>query len=763
MSRLMALSLRGSEHPERYSAATVFQGGSAASPAGVAVPKMNLFTAGIGYKAGNFDEQKHPRGGRSENKGEFSSQPGMGAVPKAPAAATPAPAAAAPADHAARHQFTKAALSQIEHPSVRGVMSALHAHPDVASGGATATEHFAPEHGRQAYDWMRQNAGKTTGGGQVVDLGKGRMGFASAAGSIIVTPPVGRSAAWQVKYTHNTGVVQRAMGKPAVPQPSAGPPAAPPGSGPPQPTPPRTAPPVQGGTQEPFLREPPVITEPPQFQMGAQGRAMTPEAGQAASALMGSQQQPAAPASPSAPQSPRDLANASRDRLAAATQQWQQELGSGLTPKGNARWRSYLTALRSIHHDQEHLARTHEQQQKVAAKSQGKATAGGSSSSDPEFAKMEAAVHQHDPHALEQIRQFSAGKAEGYRNLVQQYHDSLFPKSVTKRGNQPLFEKPEETPEVPPGAVSPLGQREREAMGRLGIGGAGQASKPLGTAEERLSRRDKERQMREEARTKGFSVRPPPKSPAPSARPQFGSGMHAWGDSPEQIAKNNPPEEHGRGLLAPEQSAVATAPKAPAAAVSPLEGSPKWKAFVRKKASEWDMKPHEFAQLADDLHKELSSHQGEQKAAYLTARKASGLAPADINKLENSGFDYGSEHPKIKQLDTIGRELAANYPGLGWGRGREEEGGDEGNIDYAAKVWDLLKGGYKPPPSKTSSAFIEHVEDFLRHQLKHAGSSGVAGGHAAEGDDLSAVPFSLVLSGEAVVEKYREWLAERMR
>jgi hypothetical protein len=55
---------------------------------------------------------------------------------------------------------------------------------------------------------------------------------------------------------------------------------------------------------------------------------------------------------------------------------------------------------------------------------------------------------------------------------------------------------------------------------------------------------------------------------------------------------------------------------------------------------------------------------------------------------------------------------------------------------------------------------MEHVEDYLRHQLKSHGSSGTAGGNIATGEDLSAVPFAERRGG--LVEKYREYLADRV-
>jgi predicted XRE-type DNA-binding protein len=188
----------------------------------------------------------------------------------------------------------------------------------------------------------------------------------------------------------------------------------------------------------------------------------------------------------------------------------------------------------------------------------------------------------------------------------------------------------------------------------------------------------------------------------------------------------------------------------------PIEGTNPWKSLVKQKAAEWDMQPQDFHSLAKDLHKELTEHLGQREAAKQAAREKAHLTQADINRLENKGFDSGSKHKRIKALDTIGRELASQYPALGWGRGREEESGEDSGFDYAEHLWDLIREGAKKVPSPTSPEFMEHVEEFLRHQLKSHGSSGVAGGHAAEGEDLSAVPFSKVRRG--IVRRYSKWL-----
>jgi hypothetical protein len=560
------------------------------------------------------------------------------------------------------------------------------------------------------------------------------------------------------------------------------------------------------------------------------------------------------------PSTPREAAEQAKQRLQDATTQWQQEVAGGLKTKGNARWRSYTAALKSIWQQHEQLANDWERKGKASTKSGGKPAAGGGS--DPEFSAMEQRLQEHDPHALEKIKEVTK-RPDSYRDLVKQAHDQIFgsgkqplfdrdknprsdlSESVAKRADQgkqsqvsagdssglksmgsgmgsamtdnmydSLWKKLESgdtteagapsallqvasaarkaggmsslehfkamakdyaavrakglkgddyqtamknlvakhgaAPKVPVGALPP---DERTAMERHGIDPkTGKPKKPnefppIGSKED--IRQEEERN--EAAFGNSLKLR----------RGKNRLGNPNWTQS--RNAFNKGPQKSKAEIEAQMRRDAASGPLAPdvpkPVQPKPLQGSDDWKRLVKAKASEWDMKPEDFHDLATDMHKELVEHHGQQKEAYLTARKATGLAPADLEKLENQGFDSGSNHKSIKQLDTIGRELAANYPALGWGRGREDDGNDESNIDYGAKVWDLIKGGYRPPPGKHSAEFMEHVEDYLRSQLKRHGSSA-GNGNVATDDDLSAVPFTL--RRHALIERYSEWLANRV-
>jgi hypothetical protein len=798
MSRLLALAVRGSERPEKYTSNAMQLGASSAQPLEMPAkqplgpvgpgqtsalkPHNAGVVGGAGYTnnfeykgpsvaptsvGGNplvkFDPNKHPRGGIPQNKGEFSSTSGpMGAKAGTTAGesrATDVTGGNQPAaDHAARHAFTKSQLGNVAEP-LKGLMAAFHAHPDVASGGASATQAVAPNLGRQAYAWLRQNAAQPKHGlaaaGQAVDLGQGKLGYASPAGSIIVWP-ADSSGKHQIKFTNQTGVVARAMGSPAQ-QNSAGQPGQrpaapqtggigatlanpvpPPVIAPPQfsasanrPTTPtgqhadlRTgAPPPQ--TSSPFA--PPVIAQAPP-QPGFEPSKATPEQLASTSALT---EKPQPKTRPGGPQTPREIAEGTKQELARATAQWQSELAGGLSPKGNARWRSYLAALNSIHGHQDKLAREHERQEKASQKPPKSGDA-----AKPALSDHEAAASKNAPDAFRDLQAMREGIGEvayqdGVKQLARQTKKPWEGRMLGGFQESQVEQPPEKSqrPQVPPGALPP---DERGAMSRLGIDPAtGKPTKPQIPA---------------------GAV--PPGRNSPPEGPQW---RHARDAFKKPVQPPAPPfiaDWPGTKPKPAPPTAFETPPVEQPKPAPGIEGSNKYKALVKQKADEWDMKPEDFHALADDLHKELTEHYGQREAAKQYARKALNLHAGDINRLENQGLDSGSKHAKIKQLDTVGRELAAQYPQLGWGRGREDD--SDTGVDYGEKLWELIKEGAKGVPSRTSSEFMDHVEEYLHSQLKRHGSSGTQGGHAAESEDLSAVPFTERRDG--LVERYRQYL-----
>jgi hypothetical protein len=94
----------------------------------------------------------------------------------------------------------------------------------------------------------------------------------------------------------------------------------------------------------------------------------------------------------------------------------------------------------------------------------------------------------------------------------------------------------------------------------------------------------------------------------------------------------------------------------------------------------------------------------EMRAAELAARRVTGLTTTAIAKLENAGKDYST----WLGLDVTARELAAEYPALGIGRGySSDEGYDD--TDHAALLWDRLRDPTGKLPGQTDPAILEET------------------------------------------------------
>lgn len=111
-------------------------------------------------------------------------------------------------------QRTKAVHSHVEkiHPVFGDHFKAFHEDPQFKESGTVYTKNFDPDQAGDMYHAMQQKVGKDFGGGKVVDLGGGRLGFASSAGSVVVAPDQKKPGRWKVAYTVHTKMVDQAHG-----------------------------------------------------------------------------------------------------------------------------------------------------------------------------------------------------------------------------------------------------------------------------------------------------------------------------------------------------------------------------------------------------------------------------------------------------------------------------------------------------------------------------------------------------------------------
>lgn len=170
---------------------------------------------------------------------------------------------------------------------------------------------------------------------------------------------------------------------------------------------------------------------------------------------------------------------------------------------------------------------------------------------------------------------------------------------------------------------------------------------------------------------------------------------------------------------------------------TPAAKAKRAESMVKKQAKSWDMSPDQYRQFIDQIWQDKAAEHKARESAKADARKSLGVTAGDVRRLEEQGFDYGSG--KIKGLDTVGRELATQYPELNWGGGYGDDSGKSvDDTDYDAKVWELLKEGKTDLPAKDSPEFHTEVDEYLNYLADQTGGSS-----PEEEEDESPIPFSL--------------------
>jgi hypothetical protein len=109
-------------------------------------------------------------------------------------------------------------------------------------------------------------------------------------------------------------------------------------------------------------------------------------------------------------------------------------------------------------------------------------------------------------------------------------------------------------------------------------------------------------------------------------------------------------------------------------------------AAVLETARQWGLDPHRLAEVALMLWRQEREGTAEVLEARRVARRATGLSPARVRRLEEAGRD----HLDVPGLDVQARELAGAHPALGIGRGYDGEDGYD-DTDHAARLWDRLR------------------------------------------------------------------------
>jgi hypothetical protein len=109
-------------------------------------------------------------------------------------------------------------------------------------------------------------------------------------------------------------------------------------------------------------------------------------------------------------------------------------------------------------------------------------------------------------------------------------------------------------------------------------------------------------------------------------------------------------------------------------------------AAVLREAREWGLDPDGLAEAVECAWAEEKAADAEAFAARRAARRVTGLSVRRIMQWENAGKD----HATYPGLDTMARELAGAYPGLGIGPGYAAAEADD-PTDYPGRLWEVLR------------------------------------------------------------------------
>jgi len=186
----------------------------------------------------------------------------------------------------------------------------------------------------------------------------------------------------------------------------------------------------------------------------------------------------------------------------------------------------------------------------------------------------------------------------------------------------------------------------------------------------------------------------------------------------------------------------------------PAEPRIKRAEVVRDIAKQYGVNPEHLAQVAEDVHKEMTEFAKERETAKAAARKLTGLTARGIAQLENKGHDFSSSRAKGKtggpldklaKFDVYAQEIARQYPGI-------IGDADDPNTDFAAGLWDLLREGKTELPGRFNPS-------VLKAAAKRLTAMGVSNFQPTPEPEGELEPFAK----RGFVEKYQFWSVHKVR
>lgn len=134
-------------------------------------------------------------------------------------------------------------------------------------------------------------------------------------------------------------------------------------------------------------------------------------------------------------------------------------------------------------------------------------------------------------------------------------------------------------------------------------------------------------------------------------------------------------------------------------------------------AAEWGLDPYRLADAVEFVWQREQEGDVEHLAAVAAARSATGLTVNRIAKWERDGERDYSDWPG---LDVKARELAAELPALGIGRGYETEAGYDG-ANYAERLWELLRANDRRRLARHDGGVLRRAAELVAENPEAAG------------------------------------------
>lgn len=641
-----------------------------------------------------------------------------------PEAAPPSPAN----DQAQRQQFVASKVKSL-HPELGGLIQAIHESPDYKTAGEYVSFDVHKKVAADLHHSLSKRMGQEHGGGKIVDLGQGRVGFASEAGSLVVWP-ADETGGHRVSYTNKTGVVGRAMAKGGSGEEANGPPPA--GQSPKQaqqvrseaderePVPP-PRPGIPRGKPVEQPQQPAPTGQPgPAPQQQSSGKHPDEEAYDAE--LVPAKEKPAHVRL-------RARANQSKQRFLDAFARYEQAVDDRERPERIRKLKRQASELRLIANEHHRQASKAEAGHKARLRESGKQT-------KARMKQLGIGPYKPKPKAEKPTKAPKEPK----------------PAKEPPEPETPLIDQAEKSPgQGAPREVSP----EALEMGKL----PGEAQRAGAAAQTYL-------------KTAGLTVSPENHKAIQHAI------RNGWIKNKQELRgvlrrakafhdKSGSHKYHElRGITDKAQRSAKRAELASSdhhalkdaiRRKANRERRESWVTTLKKQGEAWGMEPKEYHKLATEMYRDYVTDHQNREDAKRRIRDASGLNARAVQKAEDGGKDYSTV---LSGIDKHLQQLAGEYPQL-------FEGKDNGEV-----AWELLKEGPKRVPSKLSDEFLQHVDGWLYHQQQAAGGDEEAArGDAWEpeedelpqssSEDPDALPFAKVRAG--VVQRYRKWRSATVR